>query len=163
MDSKWVLYCTVAYSLDCEGLNESTVDWEEEHRVSPPAGVILWCNQTAHGDMNVRIHRQIRRRDKRRMCALCRLALGVNAESAGRDRFVIASMLGCLALRIHPSLDHAQHSFPVPPPAASLQTARHQSGHPRNPHNHGIESPPLFPIDDDCLHLRHGHHALLRN
>ena len=43
MDSKWVLYCTVAYSMDCEGLNiGSTVDWEE-HRVSPPAGLILWC------------------------------------------------------------------------------------------------------------------------
>ncbi len=63
------------------------VDWEGL-LVTPPAGTILRCNQTAGTCTSASIvESEAERVIKRRICAFRRFALIVGAESAGRDRF----------------------------------------------------------------------------
>ena len=62
-------------------------DWEGRI-VTPPAGTILRCNQTAGTDTSASIvESEAGRVIKRRICAFRRFALIVGAESACRDRF----------------------------------------------------------------------------
>jgi hypothetical protein len=75
-------------------VNGPMVDWEGHH-VTPPAGTILRCNQTAGTSTSASIvESEAGRVIKRRICALRRLALSVRVESADRDRF--ASLPGWL-------------------------------------------------------------------
>ena len=72
-------------------VNGAMVDWEGR-LVTPPAGTILRCNQTAGTETSASIvESEAGRVIKRRICAFRRFALIVGAESACRDRFASLS------------------------------------------------------------------------